>query len=148
MTVVCLLLFMIPAYVIRPFRHQTANALSIAIRVKWIAPTLSLVLCAGALALGVFVWRRFGIAGRVMTAMALLLCVAAAVMVRQNYFEWMFKPIAVAGFINAGDAHLSDKEMVMTVKIGAETRAYPIVQMAYHHILNDTVGRDPIVVTY
>jgi hypothetical protein len=38
--------------------------------------------------------------------------------------------------------------MVMTVRIGREARAYPIVQMAYHHILNDTVGEVPIAVTY
>jgi uncharacterized protein DUF3179 len=38
--------------------------------------------------------------------------------------------------------------MVMAVRIRREERAYPIVQMAYHHILNDTVGEVPIVVTY
>jgi hypothetical protein len=38
--------------------------------------------------------------------------------------------------------------MVMAVRIGREARAYPIVQMAYHHILNDTVGEVPIAVTY
>jgi hypothetical protein len=38
--------------------------------------------------------------------------------------------------------------MVMAVKFGADTRAYPIVEMAYHHVLNDTVGGVPIVVTY
>ena len=36
----------------------------------------------------------------------------------------------------------------MAVRIGQESRAYPIVQMAYHHILNDTVADVPIVVTY
>jgi hypothetical protein len=75
---------------------------------------------------------------------ALLLSAASAVMVRQNYFEWMFNPIKVAGFVPAGDAKLDDKEMVMAVRIGSEARAYPIV----HHILNDTVANEPIVVTY
>ena len=60
----------------------------------------------------------------------------------------MFHPIAAAGFVSASDARLSDKEMVMAVRIGPEARAYPIVQMAYHHILNDTVAGVPIVVTY
>ncbi len=79
---------------------------------------------------------------------ALLLTVASAVMARQNYFEWMFHPISAAGFAHTSDTHLSGKEMVMTVRIGTDARAYPIVQMAYHHILNDTVGTEPIVVTY
>ena len=69
-------------------------------------------------------------------------------MIRQNYFEWMFQPITAAGFVSPSNSRLGDKEMVMAVQIGSEDRAYPIVQMAYHHILNDTVARVPIVVTY
>jgi hypothetical protein len=60
----------------------------------------------------------------------------------------MFNPIKAAGFVPAREAHLDDKEMVMAVRIGQQARAYPIVQMAYHHILNDTVDHVPIVVTY
>ena len=78
----------------------------------------------------------------------MVLSTASAVMVRQNYFEWMFHPIKAAGFISPGNAHLDDKEMVMAVQIGSDKRAYPIVQMAYHHILNDTVAGEPLVVTY
>jgi hypothetical protein len=79
---------------------------------------------------------------------AIVLSAASAGMARLNYFEWMFRPIPAAGFVAAGDAHLSDKEMVMTVQIGSDARAYPIRQMAYHHILNDTAGGVPIAVTY
>jgi len=145
---VSLTLFLIPAYVIRPFRHQSEGALSLAIRIKWIAPSLTLFLCAGVLALSAFLWRRLTKLGKAGVAVALVLTLASAIMVRQNYFEWMFNPIAAAGFVNAGDAHLGDKDMLMVVRIGAETRAYPILQMAYHHILNDTVATEPIVVTY
>ena len=143
-----LCLFMIPAYVIRPFRHQSEGALSLAIAVKRIAPVLTVVLCVGVVAAGVRLWRRSSVAARTIAVVALLVSVSSAVMVRQNYFEWMFKPISAAGFVRAGDTHLSDKEMVMVVRVGSDTRAYPIVQMAYHHILNDTVGTEPIVVTY
>ena len=143
-----LLLFLIPAYVIRPFRYQSPQALTLAIAVKRIAPSLTLILSIVVLLLGVRLWRRSGVAVRILTALALLVSLGSAVMVRQNYFEWMFHPISVAGFVSAGDAHLGDKEMVMAVGIGQEARAYPIVQMAYHHILNDTVGEVPIVVTY
>jgi hypothetical protein len=143
-----LCLFLIPAYVIRPFRHQSEGALSLAITVKRIAPILTVLLCVAVLAVAARLWRRSSAAGRTMALIALLVGVASAVTVRQNYFEWMFQPIAAAGFVHAGDARLSDKEMVMAVQIGQEARAYPIVQMAYHHILNDTVGTEPIVVTY
>jgi hypothetical protein len=143
-----LALFMVPAFVIRPFRYQSPGALALAITVKRIAPALTAAALAGALVLSVRLWsgaskwRRTGIAA------ALLLSTASAVMVRQNYFEWMFHPIKAAGFISAGEARLPDKEMVMAVRIGPEARAYPIAQMAYHHILNDTVAGVPIAVTY
>jgi hypothetical protein len=145
---VSLCLFLIPAFVIRPFRYQSPRALSLAIAVKRIAPVLSLLLCVFLLALVAFLWKRSSWAGRTLAMAALLLTVASTVMVRQNYFEWMFHPIAAAGFLSSGDTHLSGKEMVMAVRIGPDARAYPIVQMAYHHILNDTVGTEPIVVTY
>jgi Protein of unknown function (DUF3179) len=141
-------LFLIPTFVIRPFRHQSERALELAIAVKRIAPVLALAALAGVLALGACLWRRSSWIPRTGIVMALVLSTVSAVMVRQNYFEWMFHPIKTAGFVSAGDAHLSDKEMVMAVRIGREARAYPIMQMAYHHILNDTVGEVPIVVTY
>jgi Protein of unknown function (DUF3179) len=141
-------LFLLPAFVIRPFRHQSESALRLAIAVKRIAPALTVAALAGALALGLRLWRSSSRVLRTAVAMALMLCVASAVMVRQNYFEWMFHPITAAGFVPVGGAKLGDKEMVMAVLIKREARAYPIVQMAYHHILNDTVAGVPIVVTY
>ncbi len=141
-------MFLIPAFVIRPFRHQSESALALAIAVKRIAPALSLAALAGMLALGWRLWRSSSKLLRTGIVAALVLGAASAVMVRQNYFEWMFHPITAAGFASADDARLSDKEMVMAVRIGTEARAYPIVQMAYHHILNDTVAGVPIAVTY
>jgi hypothetical protein len=143
-----LCLFLIPAFVIRPFRHQSETALGLAIAVKRIAPALTIATLAGVLALSVQLWRSSSRLLRTGIVTALVLSAASAVMVRQNYFEWMFHPIKAAGFVQAGDARLGDKEMVMAVRIGQEARAYPIVQMAYHHILNDTVAEVPIVVTY
>lgn len=147
-TLLALGLFLGPAFVIRPFRHQSERALDVAIAVKNIAPVWSLAALAAALALGWRLWRASSTALRAGIVVSLVLSVGAAVMVRQNYFEWMFHPIKAAGFVAAGDSHLDDKAMVMAVRIGKEARAYPILQMAYHHILNDTVAEAPIVVTY
>ena len=148
LTALSLALFLIPAFVVRPFRYQSPRALDVAIAVKEIAPALTIALLVGVLALAAGLWRDSSKLLRTGIALALLLSIASAVMVRQNYFEWMFNPIKTQGFIAPGDAHLDDKEMVMAVQIGPEARAYPIVQMAYHHILNDTLAGVPIVVTY
>ena len=143
-----LALFLVPAFIIRPFTHQSASGLRLALFVKWIAPTLTLLALLAVIALAWLLWQKSSRLLRTGIIASLLLCLASTVMVQQNYFEWMFNPIKAAGFVSPGDSHLDDKEMVMTVKIGPESRAYPIVQMAYHHILNDTVAGEPIVVTY
>jgi hypothetical protein len=143
-----LALFLVPAFIIRPFTHQSESGLRLALAVKRVAPSLTPLAVLGVLTLAWGLWRRSSRLLRTGILASLLLCLASAVMVRQNYFEWMFNPIKAAGFVSPGDSHLDDKEMVMTVKIGSEARAYPIVQMAYHHILNDTVAGEPIVVTY
>ena len=69
-------------------------------------------------------------------------------MARLNYFEWMFHPIAGAQFLAQSDSKLDPKEMILAVRFGSDARAYPISQMAYHHVLNDVVGGVPIAVTY
>jgi hypothetical protein len=69
-------------------------------------------------------------------------------MSRMNYFEWMFHPIVSPGFTSSSSAKLDAAEMVMAVRFGNDARAYPIAQMAYHHVFNDEVGGTPIVVTY
>ena len=119
-----------------------------AIQVKQIAPVVSVIVVAGVLFLAIRLWRESGWPGRTGLVLAMAFSVAAAVMVRLNYFEWMFQPIRTAGFTSASDTNLPDSEMVMAVRMGDDARAYPIRQMAYHHVLNDTVGGEPIVVTY
>ena len=39
-------------------------------------------------------------------------------------------------------------EMVLALNFNHDARAYPISEMAYHHIVNDVVGGVPVAVTY
>src|SRR5258708_12666602 len=57
LAILSLSLFLIPAFVIRPFRHQSENALGLAIAVKRIAPALTIAASAAVLALGWQLWR-------------------------------------------------------------------------------------------
>jgi hypothetical protein len=77
-------MFLIPAFVIRPFRHQSENALALAIAVKRIAPALSVAAVVGVLALGLRLWRSSSKLSRAGIALALVLSTASAVMVRQE----------------------------------------------------------------
>lgn len=148
LTILCVASFFIPAFIIRPFRYQSPRALALAMYVKTLAPMIAAAGFAVLLLVALRLWKALPVAGRVVLVIAVLLSGASAVMTRLNYFEWMFRPIAAAGFVAPDKAHLKDAEMVMTVTEGTESRAYPIRQMAYHHVLNDTVAGVPLVVTY
>lgn len=141
-------LFLIPAFIIRPFRYQSPRALAIALGVKQIAPRWTMVAVALTVILAVVLWKRVSRWQRVFFVAGLLLIAFSATMARINYFEWMFHPVAIPGFEPAVSATLDASEMVMAVRLGTDSRAYPIRELAYHHVVNDTVGGVPIAVTY
>jgi hypothetical protein len=43
---------------------------------------------------------------------------------------------------------LTPQEPVMSLTLGGETRAYPVQVLIWHEIVNDTVGGEPVAVTY
>jgi hypothetical protein len=51
-------------------------------------------------------------------------------------------------FISADQATIDPNDMVIAVTMNGESRAYPIREMGYHHIVNDRVNGLPMVVTY
>jgi hypothetical protein len=44
--------------------------------------------------------------------------------------------------------YFGDEELVLGVEFAGEVRAYPVRMLRYHHIVNDTVGGEPLLVTY
>lgn len=141
-------LFLIPAWIIQPFRYQSPSALSLALTIKRLAPWGTLVAAAIALLLAIRLWAAVSGWKRAGLVIALCLAGAAAVMSRMDYFEWMFHPVPAAGFQSAQESRLDSSEMVMAVRFGNDARAYPIRAMAYHHVVNDVVNGVPIAVTY
>ena len=80
---------------------------------------------------------------------AFMLTTLGAWFARQNHFEWMFHPLPNAAYASIGDAKfVDDADLVLAVERNGEAAAYPIRQLAYHHLVQDVVGRVPIVVTY
>jgi len=140
--------FFFPAFIIRPFRYQNPRALLWAMAIRDRAPIISLVCAIVCLLLIAVLWRvssRWRKALLVVAGIAVLL---SAIMSRLNYFEWMFHPVDSAKFEAESSSKLAGDEMILAVRHGADARAYPIREMAYHHILNDVVGGVPIAVTY
>lgn len=140
--------FFIPAFIIRPFRYQSRGGLILAMSLRQHAPLVTAVCAMMCFLLTLPLWPGPGRWRKAGLAAALVLVSFSAVMARMNYFEWMFHPVDGPQFLTQAQAKLDGKEMVMAVRLGDDARAYPISQMAYHHVLNDVVGDKAIVVTY
>jgi hypothetical protein len=60
----------------------------------------------------------------------------------------MFHPYGEPRYVAIQQAGIDAKDMVIVVTLNGESRAYPIREMGYHHIVNDRLHQLPIVVTY
>jgi hypothetical protein len=141
-------LFLVPAFIIRPFKYQSPTALHTALVFRQFAPAGTILAACAVLTLMWVLWGRTGRVQRIAMVLAGVLVLGAATMARLNYFEWMFHPVAQPGFLKADDVKLDAGEMVLTLDFNGDTRAYPVREMAYHHIVNDVVGGVPVAVTY
>ena len=141
-------LFFFPAFVIRPFAYQAPRALWWAMAIRQRAPIPTIFTALLCLALALMLWRTAGVWRRILLVVAMLLVSFSAVMARMNYFEWMFHPVDDVRFESASQSKLDAGEMIMAVLFSGDARAYPISEMAYHHIVNDVVGGVPIAATY
>lgn len=141
-------LFFIPAFVIRPFSHQTVTGLNIAMALRQRAPVGTLVAAIFCLFIVLVFWETLNWVRKILAATAVVLVIGAAVMARMNYFEWMFHPVGSPQFEAEGASKLDKSEMILAIQFGSDARAYPIREMAYHHIVNDWVNGVPVAVTY
>lgn len=137
-----------PMLILHPFKEETALGLTVAYAVKRWGLLLDLAAIAAAVFIATKVWP-----GRwwrkVIVSLAVIVMIAATALARVNAFEKMFRPLPRAQYAAVHDATFVDgDDMVMTVAHGGEAAAYPIRQLAYHHVVQDVVGGLPIVVTY
>lgn len=149
-TVLAVAVVAVPVFLIQPFAPQTPGSLALSYVLRRWSPLVTLVAAAGCLWLTWRIWRerpRFG--ARAAASLLFLLVTVSAWLARQNHFEWMFAPLPGAGFVRAADADfVAPEDMVLTVAIAGDPAAYPVRQLAYHHLVEDAVGKVPIVATY
>ncbi len=137
-----------PMYVIRPFREQTPAALDRALWVLLHYKPLLLILALTIAALALLVWRDARWIARLVLVSAGTLALLAATSAWINPYEHMFHPFGEPHYVAAKQASLDAGDMVIAVTLGGESRAYPIREMGYHHVVNDRLHQLPIVVTY
>lgn len=139
-----------PVWIVQPFKAQTERGLTAALAMRRWSPIVTLAALVAAFALVVWLWRgsRRWFA-KVALVILLLPLIAAAWFARQNHFEWMFNPLTNTAYAKPGDASFTgDADMVLAVENNGEAVAYPVRLLAYHHLVQDTVGGTPIVATY
>jgi Protein of unknown function (DUF3179) len=144
-SVVCLA---IPMYVIRPFRPQDPSQLAVALTVRGLAPWITALSAIVVLFVVIRAWKKLSLISRIALAALSLFVVAGAVLTHVNIFEIMFHPYDSPAFGPIASAQIDADDKVLAVKIGGEAHAYPIRTMGYHHVVNDTVGGEPIAATY
>ena len=147
--VAVLAIVLTPVFLIMPFKAQTPRIVEISYFMRRWSPLLTLLASALILLLAIRLWFGGRWWSRALLVLLLLPAFAATWLARQNHFEWMFNPLPNAAYAKAADApFVTDDDRVLSVTIGGESVAYPIRLMAYHHLVEDTVGSVPIVATY
>jgi len=132
-----------------PFSPQSPRGLQLAYTLRHWSPSFTLIAMVAAIALVLRLWRGSRWWRRVVLVVALIPMFAATWFARQNHFEWMFNPLPNPAYAKSNDAaFVGDSDMVMAVENQGEAVAYPIRLMAYHHLVQDTVGGTPLVATY
>jgi len=144
-----LALVAIPVWEIRPFVPQTAKGISLAYVCRRLAPWATVIALAGGAALAAGLWRGGRWWSRTLTVLALVPLGGAVWLARTNVFEKMFAPLPSPQYARAAEANwMKDGDLVLGVDRGGEAVAYPVRQLAYHHVVMDEVGGVPIVATY
>jgi peptidoglycan/LPS O-acetylase OafA/YrhL len=139
----------VPMWLIRPFSPQTHGDLAVAFALRRWAPAVTALALLAGLALAVSLWRSGRWWSRALAGLALVFLGAAAWLSHVNIFEKMFSPMKDARFAAAGAAGwVGTVDPVLAVDHGGDSAAYPVRQLAYHHIVQDVVGGVPVAVTY
>src|SRR5262245_8376173 len=147
--VVALLVVATPAFIVQPFKPQTDGGVAVSHLLKHGAPVRILLLLVAMFVLAVRLWRGARWWSRALTVVAIAVTTVAAWFARQNHFEWMFNPLSRPSYARADAAtFVDDADLVLAVERNGEAAAYPIRQLAYHHIAQDVLGGVPVVVTY
>jgi len=149
-TLIALTAVLVPALLIQPFKLQTTERLKISYALHHWSPMITLGALLLALLIAISLWNQTrGWWRRTCLVAFFIPLLVATWFARQNHFEWMFKPLPNAGFARVNDAgFVSEGDMVLAVELNGDAAAYPVRQIAYHHVVQDIIGGIPVLVTY
>ncbi len=139
----------VPVFLIQPFASQTQGELRLSYFLRAAAPLMTILVLAGAVVATLYLWRSARWWQRAAIGLGVVIAGVAAWFAQQNHFEWMFAPLEVVAFAKADETtFVEGTDKVLAVEINGDAAAYPLRQLAYHHLVQDAVGGVPIAVTY
>ena len=139
----------IPVWTIQPFKAQTSEGLNLSYQLRSKSQAVTLVALVLTVLLILALWRDTRRWTKAALVLLLVPVVAVTWFARQNHFEWMFKPLPASAYVAADKVDfVAPDEMVLAIEVNNDAVAYPIRQLAYHHVVEDTVGGLPVVSTY
>jgi len=148
-TAAVLAIVIVPVFIVMPFKAQTPGGLRMALTLRQWSPFVAPAASFLVLLLMVFLWRDSRWWRKALLVLVFLLTLPPVWFARQNHFEWMFNPLPNPSYASADEAAFTDNtDYVLAVELNGDAAAYPIRQLAYHHVVHDVVGGVPIVVTY
>jgi hypothetical protein len=138
-----------PLLLQQPFGAQTPTGMWIAHTARTWGSPLTIALSVVTIALVLSASRHARWWARALFVVPVALVLASAWFARQNPFEWWFNGLPAPSFVTAdGATFVEPGDVVLAVAADGESKAYPVRLIAYHHIVNDRIGKTPAVVTY
>jgi hypothetical protein len=140
----------VPVLLLQPFSPQGPSYVPWAwtLRRAW-APA-GTIACAAILAIALWRgWPKTKWIGRTCLVLLAVAGLGTAWFARQNHFEWMFNPIADPKFDRGATAPAVDPDdLVLGIAVKDDAAAFPVRRIGYHHVVNVTLGGEPIVASY
>ena len=65
-----------------------------------------------------------------------------------NYNLDTFIAVDNPRLVEPGDSTLGDEDLVLGYRRDAVARAYPVGMVSFHHVINDTVEGEPLLITF
>lgn len=94
-------------------------------------------------------WQLLGGRGKFLALLGVLVYEVVFYLFNFRFLaDKMFYQPRVTSFLPVAAAGVANNKLVLGIEINGEAKAYPIQYIGYHHQVRDTVGGQPVMVTY
>ena len=139
-----------PWWVMDPARPQSPTELQFAYlaRTGWSSVLAMMSLGAGAL-LCMRRWSLGGLLGKLLSVPILILLGLSAFVANTNLLEEILRPLEAVSYIPAAEVDfIESDDVLLRVRADGGERAYPMRLLAFHHVVNTTIGEQSALVSW